>query len=106
MTNAGLKALVQTLGNRIFSISYDNNMVETFGYSSDKRSAPNDVSFIDKDSIAGVKDDLIITNYTMNYNGTPLHFKYVHASEAVQWLGAMSEGYADYRPDPAHIKGY
>jgi len=106
MTNAGLKALKEKYGERIFSISFDNNIVETYGYSNDPHTITGDVSFIDSGTQTGIKDDLIITGHQMIFGNKLLHYQYIHASETVQWVGIMSAESNDYRPDPLTIKGW
>lgn len=100
MTNAGIQGLIDQAGNRMFAISYDNNVVELYGYTD----LPVITDRVELMAPAG--EDLIVTHHTANCNGTTLGFRYFHNSECVQWIGIIDESTSKYNPDPLVIKGW
>lgn len=103
MTNTSVKAFITQFGNRVFGLTFNNDVSEVFGYGNEK-DIVTDVTFRDADATAS--DDLIIASHTMNYNGTELHYKVIHETDALQWIGVMDAKSNDYRPDPIIAKGF
>jgi len=94
MDNAGMQALIDQFGDRIFTINLDNTRFIRLGY----KDSPK-IEDITLETIGGV-DYIVVTNKTAAMGSKELHYKTYHLTETVQWVGIMDEDSNDYRIDP------
>lgn len=97
MTNAGMQELFNKYGNRICSISLNNNKVLLLDY---KGSAKiDDITF---ETIGGC--DMMIVKRVDITHGKELKFTDHIVTEFIENVIIMDEGYEDYRVDPLILK--
>lgn len=95
MTKAGIQNLIDTYGDRIFAINFDNGQVAFIGYK-DSYS----ITDIELTTIGG-EDMIVIHNPDHKSTGLiPVTYDIYRAVWDVQWIGIMDVGYENYRPDP------
>jgi hypothetical protein len=97
MSNAGMQELFNTYGNRICSISLNNNKVLLLNYKGSARI--EDITF---ETIGGC--DMMAVKRISSSHGKELKFTDYIVTEFIENVVIMDEDFEDYRVDPLILK--
>ena len=102
MTNAVVQEYIDTFGDRIFEMMFDNGFSVFIGYPSSKVLSVNDILLR---NVAGV-DMIGFRSYAPHTPDKRQGATFVtwHNTACLQWIGVMDEEYKDLRIDPLILK--
>jgi hypothetical protein len=97
MDKATLQAFLDTFGNRIFCINFDNSRWLYLNYHDSTR--VEDIYIEDVGDIS-----FLVVPYSENHDGKIINAKKYHTVAAIQWIGVMDEDSAEWRMDPIPLR--
>ena len=101
MTNAAVQAMIAEMGERICIIVFDNNSKAYIGYPSSNLHSVNDIKFANYGGVdmIGIPGNAGYAKPTRDGVTTTVW----HATECIQAIATMDEGFEKYRIDPMNI---
>lgn len=101
MTNAALQAMIAELGERICIIVFDNNSKVYIGYPSSTIKSVNELKFATYDGVDMIGIPKRLRDPKVDRLGVTTTIW--HATECIQAIATMDEGFEKYRMDPMEI---
>lgn len=102
MTNKVLQKYIDTFGERIFEIMFDNSFAVFIGYPSSKVNSVKDIILSNVEGTDMVGFRQISPHQPEREKGVT--FVTWHLTSCIQWIGVMDEPYKDLRIDPLVLK--
>ena len=101
MTNAAMQAMIAELGERICVIIFDNNSKTYIGYPSSTIKSVNELKFKTFGGVDMIGIPKTVNNPKIQRLGVTTTTW--HATECIQAVATMDEGFEKYRIDPMEI---